>query len=421
MRTLETRRLGALVAAGSLTLLAACGSSGGDKIPANAKDVAGSVTMWIYPIDPNNEAAYWKPKVAEFEKSHPKAHIKVVVQPWANRDEQLTTAIAGGKGPDVVYLIPDQLPQYASNGSLEDVSDVIAKDRSDFRANALKAMTYDGKLDGVPLLMSATTLVVNKKAMQAAGITAVPKTWDDVLADAPKLKQAGYYTTEYDGAPDETLNGTFYPLLWQAGGDVLTKDGKHAAFNSAAGVNALTFVKKLVDGGYIPKDPLTTMPKAETSPTGQGKVAFLFSGGVAGLPTTVPKSDWAIYPPLKDKVSIGYGTVGGLSVLSGSKNKAAAKAWVQWATSTPQMKVYDKKHSYYATRNSVGTLFTGNSLDAAEEKTLQYMTTGSINLKSRQLMDMIKPHLQAALLDKTSPKAALDAAAKDVNGLLGRG
>lgn len=400
---------------------AACGSSGGDKVPSDPNKASGNVTMWIYPIDPTNEAAYWKPKVAEFEKKYSKVHVKVVVQPWANRDEQLTTAIAGGKGPDVVYLIPDQLPQYASNGSLSDVSDVIAKDKSDFRSNAIKAMTYNGKLYGVPLLMSATTLTVNTKVMKAAGISEPPKTWDDVLADAPKLKRAGYYTTEYDGSPDETLNGTFYPLLWEAGGDVLTKDGKHAAFNSQAGVDALTFVKKLVDGGYVPKDALTTMPKAETSPTGQGKVAFLFSGGVAGLPTTVPKSDWAIYPPLKDKVSVGYGTVGGLSVLDGSKNKSAAKVWVQWATSTAQMKIYDKQHSYYATRNSVGTLFTGNSLNAAEEKTLPSMTVGSINLKSRQLMDLIKPHIQAALLGKTSPKKALDAAAKDVNGLLARG
>jgi multiple sugar transport system substrate-binding protein len=411
----------AALAAALIFGTAACGSSGGDKVPSDPNQASGDVTMWIYPIDPTNEAAYWKPKVAEFEKKYSKVHVKVVVQPWANRDEQLTTAIAGGKGPDVVYLIPDQLPQYASNGSLADVSDVIAKEKGDFRPNALDAMTYDKKLYGVPLLMSATTLTVNKKAMRAAGISQPPKTWDDVLADAPKLKSAGYYTTEYDGSPDETLNGTFYPLLWEAGGDVLTKDGKHAAFNSQAGVDALTFVKKLVDGGYVPKDPLTTTPKAETSPTAQGKVAFLFSGGVAGLPTTMPQSDWAIYPPLKDKVSVGYGTVGGLSVLDGSKNKSAAKAWVQWATSAAQMKVYDKTHSYYATRNSAGTLFTGNTLNAAEEKTLPNMTVGSINLKSRQLMDLIKPHIQAVLLGKTSPKKALDAAAKDVNGLLARG
>lgn len=411
----------ALLGVGTLALVAACGSSGGDKLPSNAKDASGSVTMWIYPVDPNNEASYWKPKVTEFQRSHPKVKVKVVVQPWANRDEQLTTAIAGGKGPDVVYTIPDQIPQYADNGSLADMSDVVAGDRKDFLPNALDAMTYQGTLHGIPLLESVTTLIANKKAMKAAGITRAPQTWDDMLADAPKLKQAGYYTTEYPAAPDQTLNTTFYPLLWQAGGDVLSKSGKKAAFNSAAGVKALTFLQKLVNGGYVPKDSLTSTPKAEADPVAQGKVAYLMPGQVSTLPTTMPRSDWAVYPPLKDTTSVSYGTIGGLSVLSGSKSTAAAKVFVKWATSTEQMKVYDKTHNYFAPRTSVGALFADDPLSGAEEKTLPAMKVGEVNTKSRQLMDLIKPHLQAALLGRAQPRAALDAAAKDVNGLLGRG
>lgn len=413
-------RLTALAVAAAL-LLAACGSGGGGS--GGTDEASGTVTMWIYPIDPKNEAGYWKSKVAQFEKANPKVHVKVVVQPWANRDEQLTTAIAGGKAPDVVYLIPDQLPQYADSGSLEDVAEVIADEKGDFRSNALDAMTYDGKLYGVPLLMSATTLVVNKKAMKAAGITRAPKTWDDVLADAPKLKRAGYYTTEYLASPEQTLNLTFYPLLWQAGGRVLSPDGKKAAFNSEAGLSALTFVKKLVDGGYVPKDALTTTPKAETDPINQGKVAYVQAGEINILLAlaTVPKSQWAVYPPLMDKQSVSYGTVGGLSVLSGSKNKAAAKAWVKWATKTEQMKSFDTEHKYFAPRTSVGTIFPPKTLIGAEEATLDKMTVGSVNVKSRQLMALLAPHIQAALLGKVPPKKALDDAAEEVDELLSHG
>lgn len=424
-----TRSAAALVAAGTLALVAACSSgngssSGGALSPSSADpgSVSGTVTMWIYPVDPVNEAAGWKPRVAAFEKAYPHVKVNVVVQPWANRDEQLETAIAGGKAPDVVYLIPDQIPNYASNGSLANVSALIGADKGDFRPNALSALAYNGTQYGVPLLMQATTLLANKKVMAAAGIAKAPATWSELLADAPKLKAAGYYATEYDAAPDQTLNETFYPLLWQAGGQVLTPDGKHAAFNSAAGLSALTFLQQLAAGGYLPKDLLTVDPTQDTDPIDQGKVAFVMTGDVAALTPTseVPLSDWGVYPPLSDGKAVSYGTVGGLSVLAGSQNQAAAAAWVSWVTSTAQMKSYDYSHNYFPPRISVGTLFAPNTLIGQEEKMLPDVTTGSINLESRQLMTLIAPDVQEVLLGHASPQAALSSAASAVDNLLSR-
>jgi len=426
---MRLRYAAALLAAAALLLVAACGSGNGSvsggavsSSPANPAKVSGTVTMWIYPIDPVNEAAGWKPRVAAFEKLYPHVKVNVVVQPWANRDEQLETAIAGGKGPDVVYLIPDQIPGYANSGSLASVGALVTSDRNDFYRNALSALTYKGTLYGVPLLMQATTLLANKKVMAAAGITKAPSTWAGLLADAPKIKAAGYYATEYDAAPAETLNESFYPLLWQAGGQVLSPDGKHAAFNSRAGVAALTFLQTLVKDGYVPKDPLTVNPTTDTDPIDQGKVAFVMTGDVASLtPTTeVPLSDWAVYPPLSDGKVISYGTVGGLSVLSGSQNKAAAAAWVSWVTSTAQIKSYDRSHDYFSPRTSAGTLFKPDTLIGQEEKMLPYVTQGAINLESRQIISLLAPKIQAALLDQTPPQQALNSAASAVNQLLAR-
>jgi multiple sugar transport system substrate-binding protein len=425
---MRLRYAAALLAAGTLALVAACssgnGSASGGAISSSAdpSTISGTVTMWIYPIDPVDEAASWQPRVTEFEKLYPHVKVNVVVQPWANRDEQLETAIAGGKGPDVVYLIPDQVPNYANSGSLANVGALVAHDKSDFYPNALAALTYNGTLYGVPLLMQATTLLANKKVMAAAGITQAPSTWAELLADAAKIKAAGYYATEYDAAPDETLNESFYPLLWQAGGQVLTPNGKQAAFDSPAGVAALTFLQTLVAGGYVPKDPLTVDPTPDTDPINQGKVAFVMTGDVASLtPTTeIPLSDWAVYPPLSDGKVISYGTVGGLSILSGSQNKAAAAAWVSWVTSTAQIKSYDYSHDYFAPRISVGTLFKPNTLIGQEEKMLPYVTQGSINLESRQIISLLAPKIQAALLDQTPPQQALSSAASAVNQLLAR-
>src|SRR5262249_1067931 len=130
--------------------------------------------------------------------------------------------------------------------------------------------------------------------------------------------------------------------------------------------------------------------------------------------------DWAVGPPLMNKKSVSYGTVGGLSVLTGSKNKAASKAWITWLTSPTQMKTFDKDHIFSSPRTSVGAVFTGEPITGDAEKYLNDMKFGVINSQSRQLMALIVPHLQAALLGKEQPQAALDAAAKEVNDLLAR-
>lgn len=412
--------IGAGTAAATGLTATGCSSGGQDKIPANPGDVSGDVTMWIYPIDPQSEQKWWGPQVAIFNKTYPKVKVTTVVQPWANRDEQLTTAIAGGKGPDVVYLIPDQLPGYADQHVLADVADVIANDRSDFRAPALKAMTYKNTLYGVPILMGGSSTMYNTKILKAAGApTTAPTTWDDLTALGPKLKSHGYYVTEYTAAPDETLNLTFYPYLWQAGGQILNSDMTKAAFNSEAGLTALTFIKSLVDNGYVPKDPLTAVPGPDANnPIAQGKVAFV-DGSVDEDVPGIHMADWQVGPPLTKKVQADYGVVGGLSVLSGSKNQAAAKAWVKYVASKPHLEKFDKDRRYFSPRRSITNLFPGDRILAAQEKYVDSAIPGLIHPKARQIMDLIKPELQSCLLGRKSPQDALAAAEKAVNGLLG--
>lgn len=408
---------GALAATGMTT--AACGGgSGGGGNSSGPGGVSGDVNMWIYPIDPEHEKAWWPNVKKEFNKTYPNVNISVTVQPWADRDTQLTTAIAGGKAPDVVYLIPDQLPGYAAEGALAEVSDVIADDKDDFRDVALKAMTFQDKLYGVPILMGGSGTWTNHKVLNAAGVSDAPRTWDDMLAAAPKVKAIGKYIVMYTAAPDETLNLTYYPYLWEAGGQVLNEDGTKAAFNSDAGLAALKFIKKLVDNGYVPKDPLTTVPGADANnPVARGDVAVSLEGVDPNVPGT-NLNDWDVGPTMKDKVAVDYTVVGGLSVMEQSGSKDAAKAWVKFLASKAQLDKFDKNRKYFAPRKSLSGLYKGDRIYGSQEKYLDTGVPGVIHPKARQLMDLIKPYLQRCLLGKISPEDALSGAESDVNNLL---
>ncbi|MFG3697314.1 ABC transporter substrate-binding protein [Micromonospora sp. NPDC047620] len=401
------------VAALAAGLLTACGGgsdAGGDKQ---------NVTMWIYPVIPDEAThrGFWDKQVAAFEADHPNVDVKVEIFPWAKREESLTAAIAGGKGPDVVYLIPDQLGKFGK--MIEPVDEYLPADaKADYLDNLREAVTQDGKMLGAPILTSANPLMCNAKVFAAAGVTEYPKTWADLLAIAPTFKAKGFDVTNYYADPNATLNQSFYPLLWQAGGDVFGADGKSVAFDGPEGVKALTFLKQLVDGGYVEKDLLTNIPAFEQTNVAKNKVACTWQHVPADVETFWGKENIKIFPPLTDVKSVGYGAVGSLSMLKGSKAKKAAGEWITFATQPSVATAYDTAGGYFSTKKSAGSLYTQDPVNGELEKTLPSMTVGSLNEKSREVMGVLSPEIQAALIGKKTPEQALADAAKAADALL---
>jgi multiple sugar transport system substrate-binding protein len=411
----------AIAAATAVTLGASLSACGGGSDASSGGKVAGHVTMWTYPViaDQATHQGFWDKTVADFEKSNPDVKVDVKIFPWAKRDEALTTAIAAQKGPDVAYLIPDQLSKYNAQHALEPVDsylDTAAK--SDYRPNVRNSVTFEGKMLGAPVLVSSISTLCDKRVFNAVGQTTYPETWADVLAMAPKFKAAGYDVTEYQGDLTQTLNQTFYPLLWQAGGDVFSKDGKKVAFNSDQGVEALTFLKKLVDGGYVDKALITEAQKPEQTRFAQGKTGCILSLSPQDVKPFWGNENIVVRQPLKQTAQATYGTVGSFSMLKQSKDKKAAGAWISYITSPEVMKAYDTASSFFAPKTSVGSLYGSDPVLGELEKTVNYSQVGPLHPKARDVMGILAPQIQAALLGKQSPKAALDDAAHQAEPLL---
>ncbi|MFB6878156.1 extracellular solute-binding protein [Streptomyces sp. NPDC056323] len=392
-------------------VLAGCSGSGSDD---------NTVTMWTYPVifDEAKNKAYWDGLIKAFEKEHSGVKVKVETFPWANRDTALATAIASGKGPDAVYLIPDQLPKYAK--SIVPADEYMPADaKSDYTDFALKSVTVDGKALATPILTSANPLICDKRVFAAIGEKKYPTSWAELEALAPKLKEKGYYATTYYGDTQQTLNMTFYPLLWQAGGDVFSEDGKTVTFNDAAGVKALTYLKKLVADGHTDKDLVTTTPKLEQTPTAKGKVACTWQNTPADVEPFWGKENIVVQPPLKDVKSVGYGTVGALSMLKGADKKNTGD-WLNFVAESKNASGLQKAAGYFPARKSGGDLYPDDALQTAVGATLPSMTVGPLQDKAREVQGVLAPEIQAALLGKKSPQEALNAAQKAAQAMLGR-
>lgn len=413
MRTRTTRLAAAATALASAFTLAACGGS----------DTAGgktSVTTWVYPVinDDKANTAYWSGLEKKFEQAYPDIDVKVSTYPWADRDTKLTTALAAGKGPDAAYLIPDQLAAYQRY--LVPADEYMPADaRAAYRPSALKAVTVDGKTMATPVLMSAYPLMCNKKVLAAVGEDSAPADWDDLAALAPRLKEKGYYAITYSGDTTATLNMTYYPLLWQAGGDVFSADGKKAAFNSEAGVTALTWLKNFVDKGWTPKDLVTKTPSIEQTDLAKGKVACTWQNSAAEVEGYWGKENIVIGSALTQHRPVAYGTVGTLALFKGGDTDAAGK-WISFVARPENVSGLIKPGGYFGARTDGQDLYPGDAQQQAIEKVLDDADVGPLNTAARDVMGALAPEIQSALLGKESPKQALDKAATAADQIIAR-
>ncbi|MGW7363029.1 ABC transporter substrate-binding protein [Streptomyces sp. NPDC054841] len=404
----------------TLTTLTAAGCSDGDSGAGSKK-----VTVWMYPVimDPKANAAYWDGIEKGFEAAEKGVDLTVEQLPWENRDQKLATAFGSGKGPDVVLLGPDQIPQYQANGAIQPVDRAIEKAKSAFRPAALEAMTQDGKIYAAPIYHTVTSTLYNKKLLDEAGITEPPATWDAIRAAAPKLKRAGATTLDYSASNEASLNMSFYPLLWQAGGKVFDDSGKKAAFNSAEGVEALSFLVDLYKGGAVPKSAMNNANLFTDQALGKQQVAMGYTNTPADAALaekTWGKGNVIVGPALTGpKKQVCFGMPGGLGINARSKNVTGAEKFIAYMTRPAQIESMGKAGGFFSPRTDV-TVPNDSAYAKEYQEALNHTYPGEPNPAARQLMALISPEIQAALTGKKSPKAALDAAAAEADDLLAR-
>ncbi|MFF3453628.1 ABC transporter substrate-binding protein [Streptomyces sp. NPDC002730] len=402
------------------TLAALLAGCGGDSDSGSKK-----VTVWMYPViaDPKASSAYWAQIEADFEKAAPGTSLTIEQQPWENRDQKIATAFGGGKGPDVVLLTPDQIPQFSASGAISPVDGALKASVGKFLPAALDAMKQKGKIYGAPIYQTITTTVYNKKLLTAAGVATPPGTWDEIKAAAPKLKKNGVALLDYSASNEASLNLNFYPLLWQAGGSVFAEDGKKAAFNSPEGVEALTFLADLYKAGSVPRSSMTNTNLLADQALGKQQAAMGFSVVLADAELaakTWGPENVVVGAPLRGPAKeVAFGIPGALSVNAKSGNAAGAEKFLAFMTEPEQVKSLGRASGYFSPRTDV-TVPNASPYAKQYQAALADVSPGEPNPAARQLMGLLAPEIQAALAGKKSPKEALDSAAKAADDLLAR-
>ncbi|GAA4039641.1 ABC transporter substrate-binding protein [Nonomuraea soli] len=311
---------------GAIVALSACSSGTGSGAGTQApKEASGPVTL-SYAVWDANQKPVMEELAAEFSKANPTVKVQVQLTPWADYWTKLKAAATGGAAPDVFWMNGPNFQLYASNGVIRPIEEQV--DASVYPKPLVDLYTYQGKLYGLPKDMDTIGVWYNKTLFDAAGVP-YPKdgwTWTDFQQAAAKLTDAGkgvYGTAAQLGSFQEYQ----YNTITQAGGYVISPDGRKSGYDDPKTIAGLKFWTDLITAKHSPD--LKTM--TDTTPLQlfeAGKIAMYWGGSwnvteFSGNDYTKDKVDVAPLPKGEKQATIIHGVANVMS----AKTAHPAEAW----------------------------------------------------------------------------------------------
>ncbi|MGI5492092.1 ABC transporter substrate-binding protein [Microtetraspora malaysiensis] len=254
---MKSRNLSILLAAGITLTVAACGS-GGDDAKDSAKSGASAgagapvtITVGCQPPKSNpKERAQWDADVAAFQKLHSNITIEGKDAFPCIVPETFQAKLAGGEMEDLFYVYYTDVQRIIAAGQAADITPYIdtVTTLKDMRPDVLSVFKSGDKIYGVPRTNYSTGLVYNRKLFTQAGLDpdSPPKTWAEVQEAAKKIAGLGPGYVGYgEYSAGNTGGWHFTSELYGRGGEMVTPDGKQAAFNSPEGKAVLENLKQM--------------------------------------------------------------------------------------------------------------------------------------------------------------------------------
>jgi multiple sugar transport system substrate-binding protein len=266
----------------------------------------------------------------------PKVALDYVVGSDYISGSKLSTAFASGQGPDIFLISPGDFLRYYNGGVLQELTPFMdAAAVADFPDGVIASRKVDNKIYGLPMELEPMAFYYSQKAFEDAGLNEndVPTTWDQLLETAKKLTTTDRYGVLFETGPGYYQNFTWYPFMWQGGGEFQTAEGK-SAFDSPGVVAALKLWQDAINSGAAPR---------QVNSGGWDVVANLGAGycamqnvGIWGISAMDNNAKDVPYGIFKLPVPTGgkYVTVGGgwaFVANAKGKNPEAAAKFVVWA------------------------------------------------------------------------------------------
>ena len=412
-------------------VISACSGSGATNAPAASSAAAPSTSAAASSGAPSasaggatgSELLIW----ADDKRA---AAIKPLAQAWAtengvnvevqaiteNLTTQFKTASQQGTGPDIVVWAHDAVADFVQNSAIDPVT---MPDTSMFDPLAVKGMTYQGQLYGVPYSIENIALIRNTDLAPDC-----PATMEDLVATGQQLikdKKATNIMALQVGQKGDAYH--IYPLFTSGGGSFFgttatgDPDGSNVTVDSAeslaAGQKLFDLGEKGVGALKRSVDDKNAIPLL----TG-GKTAFLVSGpwAIADIEKAKINYDVCAIPGFEGgKPASPFIGVNGFYLASKGKNKTLAQEFL-----TSVVPTADFQSGLYAVDPRRPALTEAATAAAAEDpnipKFAEAGANGTILPAIPEMGQVWSPFgiAESAIVGGTDPSTALTAAAKAI-------
>ncbi|MFM9278925.1 ABC transporter substrate-binding protein [Paenibacillus jiagnxiensis] len=431
------KKLGVWMLLLSMVTLAACGGnetdSGGSASASSTGGEKIKIKYWYAWGDKAEEAK--QQLVKEFNESQDRIEVTAEYQgTYDDLHAKVQAAFAAKDAPAVSDLEIASTGVFARYGMLTELTSFAERDAAevnmdDFYPGLMGNAYVDGKLYGLPFMRSTPILYKNVTLLKEAGLDpSGPKTWTELEEYGRVLKEKG------KNAMTMPADIWYYEaLVAQSGGQVLSADGKSAAFNSPEGVAPVEFWKKLANEKLI-KIPVGDEAGATADKDWANQLSAFKFGSTAGVAAAIEISEGngfemetSFMPANK---SYGVPTGGCQLVMTSAltpEQQDAAWEFIKFMT-TKEATTYQSKHTgYLPTRISaleseeLQTLYKEHPQYKVAVDQLEYARPRPMETAYPEVAKIMKEAIEKAILDpKGSPQEAMDKAAEQANGLLAK-
>jgi raffinose/stachyose/melibiose transport system substrate-binding protein len=287
------------------------------------------------------DRAQYEGFIKTFEAANPGITVKLETFEAATYHTLLSTALAGGTGPDLMMVRAyGGMEAIASANYLEPLSVATVPNLEGFAESAILAETMrsDGKLYAVPFASQTQFVIYNKDIFDANGIEE-PQTWADLLALSQKIKDAGLIPFANGTATawqNETITADLvYSTMGRSFYDDLVA-GK-ADFTDERFTKGLAALKEI--SAYFP-DGFIGLDYPSAQQLFASGMASMFAGGsyeLATFKTLNPDINLGVFAApgvtAEDEKLVGIYYDGGYAANAKTANKEAALKFLNYVAS----------------------------------------------------------------------------------------
>jgi len=224
-------------------------TSGNDSNTGSKSQTSGSgkttrLTFWTFQ---NSHQEFMVDAVNTWNEQNPDRQIELEVGVYSyddNHNNLLISLQSGTGAPDIVDIEIGRFANYLKGTpQLVPLNDVIEPIKDKLIMSRFENYAKDGKYYGIDYHVGIPVIYYNTEICNKAGINIDEiKTWDDYV-------KAGKVVVEKTGIPMTTLeiqeHWSYYPLVTEAGGDWLAKDGS-VILDSEQNIKVLQFLYDLM-------------------------------------------------------------------------------------------------------------------------------------------------------------------------------